>query len=650
MISVLAGCGYALDDLNAVGVSDGKSIAIFLEHPPAGGNGFLIYRKPASLVAGEYELLTQNGPIKPINDPDEAQSLIGPEWDFVARAVERDEPFAVLRKLHSDRYLGGVLSLLSAGVATVTGRWYKDGHVDPGQTYSYKIAAVDASGSETDHHIIEVAAIPNMPAPPRNLIGQGEDRMVNLAWDYPEWKQHTGDFVTQFVVYRRMPDGRYERINQRPLLRNDSYPRGYSDHWLTNDSVYSYYVAAIDIIGNISPPSNTIEIAPVDLTPPKMPRNITVTPSESSLVITWDRNTEFDVAGYNVYRATGLGDNFPKVRINDPLVSCDRPVYVDPDVNHRTAYFYSISAIDNSGNEGLKSSAVSGMVQDDTAPPRPTIVDYSLDRGFLKLIWNQSPAQDLLGYNLYRGENERIHPRINEMPILDTMVADSGYQGMGLTPGKEFLFGISAVDSSYNESKRAILRITVPDEEPPLPPLNFTVANPGGRAIEIRCEASPSLDVNEYRLFKSTGDKADTMIATRQSVPLVINDSVVVKGRRYSYFAVAVDSNGNISEPTQKITVTFKDHTPPSSPRNATARLLASGIALNWERVADDDIAGYNIYRADIPNGQYLKLNDVPVPELRYQDSDGKEWHFYIIRAVDSSGNESAGGVNVSAG
>ena len=41
-----------------------------------------------------------------------------------------------------------------------------------------------------------------------------------------------------------------------------------------------------------------------DLTPPAAPINVIAQPGNSVVTITWDANTETDLAGYNIYRST----------------------------------------------------------------------------------------------------------------------------------------------------------------------------------------------------------------------------------------------------------------------------------------------------------------------------------------------------------
>jgi hypothetical protein len=57
--------------------------------------------------------------------------------------------------------------------------------------------------------------------------------------------------------------------------------------------------------------------------------------------------------------------------------------------------------------------------------------------------------------------------------------------------------------------------------------------------------------------------------------------------------------------------------------------------------VTESDLAGYYVYRSDLPSGVAEKLNREPLKETKYTDPAGGETHYYWIRALDTSGNES---------
>ncbi|MGZ8407552.1 MAG: LamG-like jellyroll fold domain-containing protein, partial [Caulobacteraceae bacterium] len=81
---------------------------------------------------------------------------------------------------------------------------------------------------------------------------------------------------------------------------------------------------------------------------------------------------------------------------------------------------------------------------------------------------------------------------------------------------------------------------------------------------------------------------------------------------------------------------------PPAAPTGLFAIGANRSVALDWDDNTDSDLAGYNVYRGTTP-GLYTKVNTSLVTASSYSDTgltNGTEY-YYIVRAVDASGNES---------
>jgi fibronectin type 3 domain-containing protein len=80
-------------------------------------------------------------------------------------------------------------------------------------------------------------------------------------------------------------------------------------------------------------------------------------PQQSSIDLTWNPNSDSDLAGYNVYRRT---DNTQPVKLNTDLVKT--PAFRDTGVQPGSRYFYSVSAVDLRNNESARSPEASETV------------------------------------------------------------------------------------------------------------------------------------------------------------------------------------------------------------------------------------------------------------------------------------------------
>ncbi len=99
---------------------------------------------------------------------------------------------------------------------------------------------------------------------------------------------------------------------------------------------------------------------------------------------------------------------------------------------------------------------------DTTAPDAPTgLVGTAGDTG-IALDWADSPATDLMGYNVYRSTTENgVYTKLNSSPL-----AGSSYLDTTAGSGAQVFYRVKAIDSSENESaSSATVAVT-----PPLPP------------------------------------------------------------------------------------------------------------------------------------------------------------------------------------
>ncbi|MBN1414637.1 MAG: T9SS type A sorting domain-containing protein [Bacteroidales bacterium] len=82
---------------------------------------------------------------------------------------------------------------------------------------------------------------------------------------------------------------------------------------------------------------------------------------------------------------------------------------------------------------------------------------------------------------------------------------------------------------------------------------------------------------------------------------------------------------------------------PPIPPYNLTAKDLNDTVKLTWDNNIEPDLAGYNLYRSEVTEGNFIRLNDTLIFANAYVDSvvTNDVSYFYKVTAVDTLGNES---------
>ncbi len=121
-------------------------------------------------------------------------------------------------------------------------------------------------------------------------------------------------------------------------------------------------------------------------------------------------------------------------------------------------------------------------------------------------------------------------------------------------------------------------------------------------------------------------------------------------------FTVNKDDNtiiASISHFTDFALVTGSaDTTPPSNPTNVTATAGVEKITLTWSNPTDSDFDHVNVYRSTT-SGQTgtLVASTTSSAVTSYEDTGltGGTVYYYVLKAVDSTGNESTGTTQVSA-
>ena len=150
---------------------------------------------------------------------------------------------------------------------------------------------------------------------------------------------------TAYRITRQIGDG-------APQTIADTAEAQYLDLVTAFGPTYRYtiqsYVKAGDI-NALSDASPGLAVAHLDHFPPAVPTGLAVLAGATAIELGWDRNTDADLAGYRIYRATGDGDFVWLPGEMEP------PAFRDTTVKSGQRYRYVITAVDRLGNESGRS-------------------------------------------------------------------------------------------------------------------------------------------------------------------------------------------------------------------------------------------------------------------------------------------------------
>jgi len=239
----------------------------------------------------------------------------------------------------------------------------------PGGVVSYLVRTrVSAQRASADSNLVRVEIDPP-PQPVSDLAAETTPSGVALKWTPPQ-KNLSGSpiSVQRFEIYRALAPAEAQTAKAPPLVQvGVADSPAYQDSQVELGKTYLYSVRSVSQQpGKLlsSGDSNFVSLTFKDIFPPAAPLGLVVVavPAQGEtpayLELSWAISPEPDLAGYHVYRSEQEGAL--GTRLNPALLQA--PAFRDMNVQPGRRYFYSVTALDRSGNESAPSAAASSGV------------------------------------------------------------------------------------------------------------------------------------------------------------------------------------------------------------------------------------------------------------------------------------------------
>jgi hypothetical protein len=153
---------------------------------------------------------------------------------------------------------------------------------------------------------------------------------------------------------------------------------------------------------------------------------------------------------------------------------------------------------------------------------------------------------------------------------------------------------------------------------------------------------TPVRDLAGYLVYRLSGQGPWIQVTPAPVRQDKFQDVAVLNNVDYTYKVVAVrrlDGNllASLASPTRRATP--EKTTPPPPLLNVLAVSTAEGVALRWEPSPSPDLAGYRIYRRQMGETKYRRLNAKLVKKPYFVDSQVKRGvtYYYYVTAVDDT-------------
>lgn len=226
----------------------------------------------------------------------------------------------------------------------------------------YTIEAFSNSGKSAGPSNRVAVPLVLTPATPASVQAQVVPEGISISWNQ-SWPPQKSTHLDPQYSYRimRLQEGSKQPVTAAQINVGNQAMRVIDQH-IEWEKTYEYWVVPVtawqsskgekgEVEGADSPHT---KVEAHDIFPPAAPSGLQAVFSnagqQSFIDITWNPNTEPDLAGYNIYRRT---ENAPPVKINQDLVKA--PAFRDSAMQPGAKYFYSVSAVDLRGNESAKS-------------------------------------------------------------------------------------------------------------------------------------------------------------------------------------------------------------------------------------------------------------------------------------------------------
>ena len=485
---------------------------------------------------------------------------------------------------------------------------YKDSGLASSGIYYYAVVAVDSSGNQNNRVLSVQGKVADIINP-------------NISITSPINKKYNINSIT--VQYQASE----AIVNCRFSLNNGPYQQ------LINpiaaiEGQNSIKVSCSDMAGN-SGESSPISFV-IDTTAPSKVSGLKVSavPGIAKVNASWISSSEPDFSFYKIYRATAP---FQDVSQMSPIATSTVPYFVDSYVSSEQTYYYTVTSVDNVGNEekAVESAAVS--IGDIIVPiitlVSPQSIRYSASNVTLAYLANENASWCTYSLNnlpnISATTNMLIIAREGQN-ILKLYCADNA-QNIGFA-------SVNFEVDVFAPSQVIGLQVLPVEHE---------------GSLQLSWQASQESDFSQYKIYRSSSSFNNVvgMQSILQTSANSYKDTDLVSEAIYYYAVTAIDKFYNENKTVVSKGAKVADIIPPDAVQGLNVAVLQNevGLLLSWDPSNASDIDHYNIYRSDSIFDDASSLQSIDsTSDSSYLDNNILEGHsyFYGITPVDKSNNE----------
>ena len=488
--------------------------------------------------------------------------------------------------------------------STTTGTSYTNtSYIEDGNTYYYKVRALDANGTAGAwSSIVAVTYKQTLPAP---TVTGGNDAQGRPTLT---WKAVTG--AAKYEVYRaRSLNGDYIKYS---TVTGTSYT---NTSYIENGNTYYYKVRALKSDGTAGAWSSVVSVTyKQTLSAPAVTGG---NDAQGRPTLTW--NAVSGAAKYEVYRARSKDGTYTKYSTTTGTAYTNSSY-----LTSGTTYYYKVRALDANGNAGPYSAVVSVTCR--LKLTAPTVTGGTDAQGRPTLKWNA--VSGAAKYEVYRARSMN-GDYVKYSTVTGTSYTNTSYLANGTT----YYYKVRALgsDGSYG---------------PYSTPVSVTYKAPFGAPLVTGSKDSqgrPALkwdkvtDAAKYEVYRARSKDGTYSLMSTQSATGYTNTSYLANGTTYYYKVRALKANGTASAYSSVVTITYGTVPTPAAPAMRSAKADSAGITVSWDTAAN--AVTYNVYRTADAGSSWTQVAS-SVKGTSYKDTTVKKGvkYGYKVRGVASDG------------
>ncbi len=434
-----------------------------------------------------------------------------------------------------------------------------------GSTYTLKLEAEDLSGQvATDSVTVQVKNTP--PRAPIQL--QAVPNASNVALT---WTANTEPDLQGYLLHRDQRLANASGLVIGSLVPYLIKPASYNDLGVA-DGIHRYFVQAMDVAGNVSEPSNAVEVK-IDTRPPHV---AIVKPADGSKVSQTatliGESPDTDIV--RVQFQYKLASDTAWIDMGPPLTAAPWTVEWSTAALPHGSYHVRAVATDD-GNKTDPNPGFVALVVTDLRKPDPAVsLRARVNAGDVTLDWAASASTYAVGYHIDRVEPNGTVSRLTATPLpalthVDAGLADAAYVY------RVYAASVGGTESEPSNDAPAV--VFTPGFEQPYTPTPDTMAaligqtRPQHRVILQTAAGDP--------VIEGTSDENGRY---ELALPLAMGDN--------RFVLLARDDSGNISK---SVALHAFRGIAPAAPVGLNAAVVDHTVQLTWSANSEPDLAGY---------------------------------------------------------